>query len=409
MVTWSGQGVPLSSLVHWLAREYGITVVYERQLGSVGVTLEVVEQPLEEVIEALAKSLSVDVDQRSPRLYFLGKLQAEDRGVLVRRVAKLNGQLASEAVKVLLSQAGKVVATHDGLVIVGDSHSVLGRVADMLDELERIEARAWAVQLYFVSMSYADAREFGVELNPTFNESIAYGAGSLVAGGGIETLLAARLDVVLRASESRSSVKIEGNPFFLVGDGETGKVTRGQRIPIVQRSTLERGQVVDNGVQWIDAGGDVSVQVREVGSLAAAVEVNFERSAVERIVEDRLPVLNRETFQTRAVVRSGRTYLLGTYDEGESRSEFGQWLRFWKGEDARHRVLAVYLRAARIDPEQDGRPRAMMRLPEVESHSPTTEGSHERWPGEVVHPLRLVSSYLVWDGPVARIGVESSR
>lgn len=286
-------------------------------------TMEVRNQPIEDVLALLARRMDVTM-RREGNLYFIGALKPEDKGILVRRVRRAKVEQLQQALSVFAGEHGKSAQFTDGLVVVGDTVEVLKRVSEMLDLVEASDAPVWIVQLHLVSYSRAAADELGINVEPAAKAGLAFASGSLAGAVQSGLSLSASLDTVLQVAFSRDDVSVTAAPMFLLCDGTKAEFVQGDRLPIPKRSVSNEGTVQTVGYEYVQTGVQVELLLREFTTDSARIELLVNMSDLKRMVEE-APVTGEEKFKTDAIVRAGGVYLLGTLvkDRKQGRQELG--------------------------------------------------------------------------------------
>lgn len=337
--------MPLPLFARWVSDLSGYSVIMDETLRGRTVTLEVVDQPVDEVLSAVARSLGVALDRRRERLFYLGTFQESDAGVLVRRVRRLDQEQLTSAIAVLSSRDGNSISFAGGLVIVSDRVEVLDRIDAMLDEVESSVRPVWVVQLYVVSLSDHDLADFGFNFSPALDVALAYAAGSAVGAAGVS--VDAGLAAVLTAAETRDSMSLMAEPLFYLSDGESATFVRGQAIPLPLRSVSNMGTVSTNSYKRIQTGQTIDVTIRESSADTAFLTVSVESSDIRGYVE-RAPIIFRENFSTRGEVRSGGVYLLGSHRLRNIKTDRRWWLRWGLKNEVESKVLQIWCRACLV-------------------------------------------------------------
>lgn len=310
-------------------------------------TLEVRDQPIDEVLALVARRYNVTLRQEGNLLY-VGELRPADRGLLVRRVRRGTGDQIQKLLSVFQSEHGRGYTFNDGVLVMGDTVEVLRRVAEVLDQYEAIETPVWIVQLHLVSFTSAAAHELGVDLEPAARVGLAMAAGSAVAAASNLALnVDATLDAVLQIANNRDDVKVTAAPMFLLIDGEDSSFTQGDRVPVPRRTVSDAGTVTTNGYEYVQTGVQVKVLLREATPTAARLDVDVKMSDIKRFVLE-APVTGEEQFTTKAVVNAGGTYLLGTLvkERKRARAELGWNSGEYQQDDAQ--LVQVWCQAYRI-------------------------------------------------------------
>lgn len=285
--------------------------------------------------------------RRDGKIYFVGQLRPEDRGLLVRRVRRLTLEDLNAALAVFAGEHGRSVAFADGLVVIGDTVEVLKRVSEMLDQLEAQESAVWIVQLHIVSYTEDAADDLGINLEPAARAGVAFATGSGAAAVASGINVTASLDAVLRVAHSRNDVAVTASPMFLLRDGSKSEFVQGDRIPVPKRTVSDQGTVTVSGYEFVQTGVQVEFLLREMSAESASVDLAISMSDLKRLVEE-APVTGEESFKTQAIVKAGGVYLIGTLvkDRRQRQSELGWQSGQYVADNAQ--VVQVWLQSYRI-------------------------------------------------------------
>jgi type II secretory pathway component GspD/PulD (secretin) len=345
-ITLSADQMPVSEFVRTLSDQAGVSVIVESGLESKTITMEVRDQPISDVLNFVARRFGVNVRNQG-KLYYIGALQPDDRGVLVRRVRRLSKDQLAEVLQVFSGQNGRATQFADGLIVVGDSVEVLGRIDEMINQVEATDTPVWVVQLHLISYSSNAADELGINVEPAAKAGLAFASGSALGGASASWELATSLDAVLQVAYSRDDVAVTAAPMFIVSDGEKASFVQGDRVPIPRRTVSPEGTVTTSGFDYVQTGVNVELTLRETEPRGARVDVTVNMSDVKRFVEE-APVTGEERFQTGAVVKAGGVYLLGTLVKDRSR---GRYSLGWQSQEHgswEAQVVQVWAQAYRI-------------------------------------------------------------
>lgn len=336
--------MPMEQFARILSDQTGVSIIYARALDNATVTLEVVDQPIGEVLALVARRHGTTLRVLGG-LYYLGDAQPQDRGVLVRRVRRLSQEDLASVLTIYASETGRHHATADGLVVVGDTNEVLERVDEMLT-LAQQETPVWAVQLHLVTITDTAATELGVESTHQATAEIKASAVDLAA-----TASGSSLDLTIRsvllAGQTHSGISVEASPLFLVMDGGKATWQSGDRVPVPRRSTSPEGTVTTEGFEYVDAGTRIEVSLRETSQNAARLAIDYEQSQIVGLVET-APRTTRESLIAETSLRSGETYLIATIDSDSNKGSGAKGLSLWRRNEAEHRITQVWARAYRI-------------------------------------------------------------
>ena len=117
-----------------LAADDGVTVVCEQALDKAVVNVHAKDQPLGDLLAAVARRAGADVT-RVGDLWFLGQLRGEDRALLVGRCSRLGPTDLESLLHVYLSDTGRLAVTPEGIVVAGDTVEIDSKIAQVLADV----------------------------------------------------------------------------------------------------------------------------------------------------------------------------------------------------------------------------------------------------------------------------------
>lgn len=311
LVSLEADDLPLSQCLLIVARQTGVSILANDSLDSRRVTASLKKVPIDEALTVIARRVDSSI-AKVGSVYVLGEALPEDRGVLVRRVRRLDRQGLRDAVGVFQAEDGRFTTFDDGLVIVGDRVEVLATINSMLDQLEAADSPVWVVELYLVTWSKRAVDELGINLEPAANVALSFAIGSAVGVTG-DWGLESTLDAVLGLAREREDVAITSSPMFLLVDGSSSRIVQGDRLPVPQAvtTTTVEGATRNESFDFVQTGTTVNVALREVEEDRARVDVEVRISDVRGFVQE-APITAEQSFNTTAVVEGDGVYLLGS-------------------------------------------------------------------------------------------------
>lgn len=354
LLTFRSRSISVEDFCHYVAHESGVSIVTDATVGKSMVTMELQDQPLDQVLSSLARHLNTHYHQVSPSLYFLGAIREQDEAVLVRRVRGLSAVQIMDAVETVSVKIG-VTAYADGLVVCSGIPDSLRQVSDVFDQIEASRPGVWCVQLYLVTMTRDDMTELGLDLVPALDVALTYGVGSNSVSAG---KLNVGLSALLSAARNRSTMAVTAEPLFYLVDGEKATFERATEVPIPRRTVSDQGTVTTTGYDKFKAGTVVEVAVREVAGGSIRLSYDLELSSLRAMSSDGFPSSDRRTYNGVSHVQSGGTYLLGSIDLTEERTGRGTWLHSGILESHTAEVMQIWARAVTVQgpalvPEQN--------------------------------------------------------
>lgn len=345
LVTASIDSMPISTFLRHLSDKHEVSLIADEGLDGKTVTLEVTDQPLDAVLGLVARRLGVELTQVGG-MYYLGQLRNEDRGVLVRKVRRLDADGLRGVVGVLLSTNGRMTAFPDGVVVVGDRVEVLGRVAQLLDQVEQAPADSWVVQLHLLAVRERSLLDAGVDVEPLADVAarVAYASGSASS-----SLLAnAGFNAFLRATREGEAVRVLSSPLLLVLDGESATFRDGDELRIPRRVVSDQGTVTTVGFETVQTGFTISIDLRELAPTQARVGLAVDLSQVVGFSDGSLPTVNRQSLETVLSVRSASVYLVGALERQSDLETRQGILQSHTRTESDGRTVQVWLHAYRI-------------------------------------------------------------
>jgi hypothetical protein len=334
-----------------LATVAGASVVVEESLTSKLVTVELSGVAFEAAIGAVARHVGADV-ARVGSVYFIGTRRPEDRAVLVRVVPRLGPEELRGAVSVVLGDVGRAQVFPDGLVVVSDKVEVLARVSEVLDAVAAAPFGTWVVQLYLISLTQEDMRDFGMTVSPTMGLNLGAKGGFSTTTGAVAVPAASAsaeigLSAVLNAASRSAAGGVVAQPLMLIRNGGKGKVARGESVPVPRRSVSPQGTVQTVGFDRQQVGTEISVTIREAGLGVATLGLTMQLSGIIGFVEGIAPRTSVESLECESVVSSRGVYLLGALTR-DAENDTAEGIRIGKKEERVSQVLQVWARVYQV-------------------------------------------------------------
>lgn len=341
----SADGMPLSSFLRYVSDRTGVSVIAEERLDGKEITLDMKDQDVGLVLSVVARRLGVQVT-RSGSLYYLGKLRNEDRGVMVRKVRRLNQEELLAAVGVLLSENGRAETYADGLAVIGDRVEVLERVAELLDGIESAPSDSWIVQLHVVSMANTFFVDAGLDVNPSAEIAATFAMVD-VDDTSSQVTANATLQAVLTAERQDDRVSIVTEPAFVLLDGTTSEFRDATQTPVRIRTVSPEGTVTDAGFETVQTGTEIMCGIRELGANRARLSVSILNSSVAGSIEN-IPIVDEQSFVTEASVQAGGVYLLGSFERARKANQVRSITATARRNERDSRTMYVWAKTYRI-------------------------------------------------------------
>jgi type II secretory pathway component GspD/PulD (secretin) len=344
----SVSGIELSVVLRSIADQSKVSVMAQEGLEKLQCYLDVQQQPVDQVLQALARRLGVQLSQQG-EIFFLGNLRAEDRGVLVRRATRLSPDDLKRAVSVVLSKDGKVETYPDGVVVVGDVQTVLEKVAQLIDSVEQVPVTTWIMQLYIVSISQQKLMDIGMDTQLTGQLSASIMVDKFNPIHDVMTKQAsAALTSVLSLTRDTQDGSLVASPTFLLIDGEHGKFRSGQQVVIPRKAVTDQGTVTTTGYDIIPVGTSIDVGLRELGNNTARLTFDISIDRIQSLTET-YPQIAGDKFTTTANLADSGTYLIGSIERSsKSTGKRGPLITTLMHKESSSQQLQVWAQIYRI-------------------------------------------------------------
>jgi type II secretory pathway component GspD/PulD (secretin) len=347
LITISTPGMPLSQFALLLSNETGASIVVQAGLDQQTVAVDLIEQTLEQTLHVVARRLGVEVTKQGT-LFYIGSLRREDRGLLVRRVRRLNADELRSCVQVLQSEQGAVASFSDGLLVIGDRVEVLTRIDELLTQVEQADSATWVLQLYLVSLEKSALRDLGFDARPSLEVASTFAAASASSPTPAGLLaLNGGLNSVLRAAANNSDATLIAEPLFYLSDGADSEFSRGENVPVARKAVTGQGVIETTSYQNIKTGLVCKVALRELRADAARLTLDVSLSDIVGFVEQ-APRTREDRYTTQAEIQSGGVYLLGSLVRQSDQNANGGGLRSALKQERNDTVMQVWGRAYRV-------------------------------------------------------------
>lgn len=297
----SANRMPFSVFARVLSDTFNVGVVCSESLFDKRITAEFKETSLSDVLNVVSRQLDTEL-VKVGNTFYIGKLRAADRGILVRKVLGFPNKDLLSACKGVLSDKGKVSVVGAGIVAATDIGSVLVRISELLDYLSSCDSPVWIVQLAFLTINREILLEGGLKVSTS-------GTISYNVSDSEFQLKDINIDGLINAAMSSSFADVHSCPMLLVREGSESVWKYGKRVPVPKKTISDAGTVSTTDFNYIDVGFEVKVKVlrsRAGGILSLAIG----NSAIDSYVEYS-PVTSQNTLSLEVDMVPLKPYLLG--------------------------------------------------------------------------------------------------
>lgn len=227
---------------------------------------------------------------------------------------------------------GSLSVLPDGLVVARGpvAAAALDALAQIFDQTER---RAFRVELVLTSLSEDERDMLAVEASPS--------ASVMASMAGVTS--SARVDATMTAVAKRSRSRNTLVPSLALVEGETGTISRGQRILLPVKGVTQSGAIETLRFQTVSAGVNATITVRSTGPKVARLSLDVTSNEVDPSIES-LGATRGDTLQTEMEVGVGQWAYVGSLSRDSTSRERSSWLRLSRGKSAQSSDLDCIVR-----------------------------------------------------------------
>jgi hypothetical protein len=322
----SAVDLPLHLFARILSEDYGISLIWSKELDYDQVTLSVQDATVEALIGLVARRLGVDAAKRGG-IWYLGRTDANDE---VSAAVHVEGRKLEElraAVQALVPQVIRREVTADGVVLLAGPGHLMTAATDAVLRLRGSQPRNALVQFYVVETYSLDSISAGIEGRPEFRLSADLASGAIgFVGGGDHSVL---VDTV------KSSGTVVSSALLTVIEGEEAQAQRVERVPVPQRAITESGVIQTTGYALVEVGSTFTTT-----AAAGRFEYRVNLGTIVGFVGEQ-PRESAVTFEGETRIQGDGLYLLGVMATEDNTQNAEHFLTTFKRERSRsaRRVL----------------------------------------------------------------------
>lgn len=312
-VSFSANEMKMSDFASWFADRFNMGLIYNDDLSGKTINAELRDANKYEICNAVARYFNTDITDLGTT-FFIGEQKLSDSAVLVRKVRgvkveDLKGILNSLQSRGSQSSQGHV--TSDGVIWMFNTVEALQPFNTAFDQLENIDRDAWVVQLYLFDFNKSKAKAIGLDVTGAGNIAVRMLADNSTPS--FEFNSNAVLNGLINISDESDTVSIVAQPLFVVSDGFPAKSSNTLSIPYITKITTENGFIEDSGLNFIESGLDINVQIREL-SKGSILSLDLTNSKVIQLLDNGLPVRNIANITSETPLATSGVYLLAQSD-----------------------------------------------------------------------------------------------
>lgn len=244
-------------------------------------------------------------------------------------IAETRGAKVAVAKKV-----GIVADTRNNALLVNSTYKEFKHIRDVVQALD-LPLSQVVIEATIAEVNINDNLSYGVQWYLSKGNfaggvgAVAEGAARPASPGGALSLNTVGVDVVLKALQNITKVKVISSPYLTVLDGRKARLVIGDQVPFASRSqsSSNDGNVtVTNEVDVKDTGIVLQVEpsIRSNNSVLLQIQQEVSNVVENKTQASLTPTIATRTINSDIVVESGRTILLGgLIQERKSNGESG--------------------------------------------------------------------------------------
>ncbi|KZL02094.1 Type II secretion system protein D precursor [Pseudovibrio sp. Ad5] len=231
-------------------------------------------------------------------------------------IAETRGAKVAVAKKV-----GIVADSRNNALLVNSTYKEFKHIRDVVQALD-LPLSQVVIEATIAEVNINDNLSYGVQWYLSKGNfaggvgTVAEGASRPASAGGALSLNTVGVDVVLKALQNITKVKVISSPYLTVLDGRKARLVIGDQVPFASRSqsSSNDGNVtVTNEVDVKDTGIVLQVEpnIRSNNSVLLQIQQEVSNVVQNKTESSLTPTIATRTINSDIVVESGRTILLG--------------------------------------------------------------------------------------------------
>jgi hypothetical protein len=288
----------------------GHPISWDTSLDNATIDGIFVNQPLEEVLQFLARRLNVQVTENRG-MYFLGTIRSGDHISAVVRVPPV----AREELQTALSSLGSGKATIIGSFIwITDTIENVQKLVTDLDEIRERSSRSYLAEVFFINVNENDFLRLTADLriNQVDIFSSAFNISQLFS-------------MFVDADGRLGSTVIDTRPVLLLSEGRQATFEVGNEITRERKALSERGIISTIGYDKFQDGIILSLLLHRISDNHYSLDMELEVSTFDK-TDTSAAVPAKKTSLLKSpgmLIRDGGVVYAGSLKRGDSSKTFG--------------------------------------------------------------------------------------
>ncbi len=310
-VTVDFSGVPFSQAMTILVTETGVPIVWSKELDTESVVGRFDDVPLATVLDLIARRSGSEAALIGG-VYFLGKIERQDRAFAVLRLPPISRTEIETAVKASVSTEAAVSIVGSCLWICDNLES-LRKVTSAIEMIRERSERSYVAEMYFIRVSESHFVQLTADLQ-------IKGVDVFSSAVNIEELFAMFLDADAETGVSQ----VLQRPVLYLSEGRSVTFSDGKEITRERKTLAESGALETTGYQRFADGLHLTMLLNRVSEKSYAVDVDLSVSIFDKSDKSEVPAMDKSSLQSEGMlVQDSKVYYVGSLKRVESGKKAG--------------------------------------------------------------------------------------
>jgi general secretion pathway protein D len=332
-ITLNFRQTDLRTAFEFVAKSFGVDVIFDESIRSVPVTLFAKDATFEQALNLMLATTKTFYKRVGPNTILIApdtkekRGQYEDQFVRTFQLSSIRAKEMADVLKGLINVKKLIVNESLNTLVVRDTEEVIKLVEKVIEANDR-RAAELLLEVEILEVNRTKAERLGLDLGSySVTASIPEDADIPVTGS-IRTAIREAITLTLPSAtfnfyKQDVDAKTLANPKVRVLSGKTAKIHIGDRVPLRGATTTDSIGVIRTSYDYKDIGirlsADPIVHLDNSVTVKVGLEVSTLGENIGTLEEPayRIGTRNAETFMT---LRDGETAILGGLIRDEERN-----------------------------------------------------------------------------------------
>jgi hypothetical protein len=298
-------GVPFGQAMSILSTETGVPIVWSKELDVETAQGKFQNEPLSTVLNLLARRAGSSAAMVGG-VYYLGKIERQDRAFAVLRLPPVDRKEIETAIKAACS-TDAAVSMVGSLLWISDNLESLRKVTAAVEMIRDRSERSYVAEMYFIRVSEDNFVQLTADLQ--FNSVDVFSSAF-----NVEELFS----MFLSADAQVGTSKVLQRPVLYLSEGRLVEFTDGKEITREQHSINENGSSQVSGYSKFSDGLNISMLLNRVSDKSYAVDVDLSVSVFDKTDKSEVPAMDKSELKSEGLlVRDGKVYYIGALNRSQ--------------------------------------------------------------------------------------------